>query len=466
MNTKIVKKQPKPRKFWIIFSLILMGATILLFFIYKFSISKLDDNITKVLQDFILWVYGKQDKDGNYFNFKVPILFKITNCINSVIFLIVILIVVYNYLNIYKTFILYNLICFGCYLSIFFKLLFSHISEKPLNDEIKFLMYCCDGFGLPSTQLFLFSLFFFCLFKIMNENKKYVMKNIYLYIFIFFICLVAIDNIIKGQNYFSQIAFSFFFALSIYILIFNGFNIKMFNGNQFYKIIIKKFYYCILVIIILIVLLFLNFTFVIYLNKGNRNKLFGDDEDSEHDYKICLDLEYINQTRRFLNLYKNNYKINFLGSIIYFGFFFSSVISLISIKLDYYFIFNKNKTNFLTYNFNVNEITDLLSSFRTSLTSNSSTSINIIRDCKWNNTSNLKSFIRLLVIMILSSICFLPYFLVQWYSDFVYVFFIKIMLSSFLFSFGIFFWFKPILNLLNLNNSVIFDTIYDEKNDE
>ena len=164
MNTKIVKKQPKPRKFWIIFSLILMGATILLFFIYKFSISKLDDNITKVLQDFILWVYGKQDKDGNYFNFKVPILFKITNCINSVIFLIVILIVVYNYLNIYKTFILYNLICFGCYLSIFFKLLFSHISEKPLNDEIKFLMYCCDGFGLPSTQLFLFSLFFFFFF--------------------------------------------------------------------------------------------------------------------------------------------------------------------------------------------------------------------------------------------------------------------------------------------------------------
>ena len=181
MNTKIVKKQPKPRKFWIIFSLILMGATILLFFIYKFSISKLDYYLTKVLQDFILFVYDKDELN------KLPILFKFTNCINSVVFLIIILIVVYNYLNIYKTFILYNLICFGCYLSIFFKLLFSHISEKPhleINDEMKFLMYCCDGFGLPSTQLFLFSLFFFCLFKIMNENKKYVMKNIYLKIFI------------------------------------------------------------------------------------------------------------------------------------------------------------------------------------------------------------------------------------------------------------------------------------------
>ena len=463
MNTKIVKKQPKPRKFWIIFSLILMGSSITLFFIYKFSISKLDYYLTKVLQNFILFVYDKDELN------KLPILFKFTNCINSVVFLIIILIVVYNYLNIYKTFILYNLICFGYYLSIFFKLLFSHISEKPSdpdrNEDLKFIMYCCDGFGLPSTQLFLFSLFFFCLFKIINENKKYVMKNIYLYIFIFFICLVAIDNIIKAQNYFSQIAFSFFFALSIYILIFNGFNIKMFNGNQFYKIIIKNFYYCLLVIFLLIVLLFLNFIFVIYLNKGNRNKLFGDDDDYEHRFNICLDLEYIDPNRRFLNLYSNNYKINFLGSIIYFGFFLSSIVSLISVKLDYYFIFNKNKTNFLIYNFNSNEITEVVS-LRTSLTTDSSNSINIIRDCKWNNTSKLKSFIRLLVIILLSSICFLPYFLVHWYSDFVYVFFIKIMLSSFLFSFGIFFWFKPILNKLNLNNLVIFDTIYDENNND
>ena len=174
---------------------------------------------------------------------------------------------------------------------------------------------------------------------------------------------------------------------------------------------------------------------------------------------------WLEPNRRFLNLYSNNYKINFLGSIIYFGFFLSSIVSLISVKLDYYFIFNKNKTNFLIYNFNSNEITEVVS-LRTSLTTDSSNSINIIRDCKWNNTSKVKSFIRLLVIILLSSICFLPYFLVQWYSDFVYVFFIKIMLSSFLFSFGIFFWFKPILNKLNLNNLVIFDTIYDENNDE
>ena len=70
MNTKIVKKQPKPRKFWIIFSLILMGSSITLFFIYKFSISKLDYYLTKVLQDFILFVYDKDELN------KLPILFK------------------------------------------------------------------------------------------------------------------------------------------------------------------------------------------------------------------------------------------------------------------------------------------------------------------------------------------------------------------------------------------------------
>ena len=459
MNTKI-KKEPKPRKFWIILSLIIMASSIILFFLYKISISKLDYYITNVLQKFILFIYGKEE-----FN-KLPILFKITNCYDSVIFLIFILLLVYNYLNIYKTFILYNFICFGYYLSIVFKLIFSHISEKPSdknkNENIKFIMICCDGFGLPSTQLFLFSLFFFCLFNIMNENKKFIIKNIYFYIFILLICIVGLDNIIKGQNYFSQIIFSIFFGFSLYILIYYGFNIKMFNANQFFKIIIKYFWYCLIFICFLLLFLFLIFFFIIYLNKKNRDKLFGDDDDNEHEKNICIDLDYLHSNKHFLNLGKNNYKINFLGSIIYLGFFLSSIISLISVNLEYYFIFDKNKTNFLNFNFNSNEISNVIS-FNTSLISNS---INIIKDCKWNNTSKFKSFIRLLVIILLSCICFLPYFLVQWYSDFIYVFFIKIMLSSFLFSFGIFFWFKPLLNKLNLNNTVIYDTFYDENNDE
>ena len=121
MNTKIRKKEPKPGKFWITISLIIMLSSIISFFIYKISISKLDYIITKALQDFILFIFDKKEFK------KIPIILKITSYYDSVIFLIFILLIVYNFLNIYKTFLLYNLICLGFYLSILFKLIFSHI---------------------------------------------------------------------------------------------------------------------------------------------------------------------------------------------------------------------------------------------------------------------------------------------------------------------------------------------------
>jgi hypothetical protein len=280
------------------------------------------------------------------------------------------------------------------------------------------------------------------------------MKNIYFYFIIIIICFAGIDNIIKGQNYFSQIAFSICFGFSIYLLVFYGINIRMSDGVQFFKIINKFFWFFIALFIFLILFLFFIFVFVIYIK--NKDKLFYDDNDIEHQDDICIDLEYVKSNKRFLNLYENNYKINFLGSIVYFGFFLSSIVSLLSVKLEYYFIFNKNRSNFLTYNFNSNEINNV-STLTTSITS-----INIVKDCKWNNTSNLTNFIRFLVILFLSILCFLPYFLIQWDKNFVYVFFVKIMFSSFMFSFGIFFWFKILLNKLNLINPIVYGMNFDE----
>jgi hypothetical protein len=85
-----------------------------------------------------------------------------------------------------------------------------------------------------------------------------------------------------------------------------------------------------------------------------------------------------------------------------------------------------------------------------------------MKKTKWNNTSKIKSFIRFLLSIIISFICFLPYFYIDWNSNFLLIFFVKYLLSFFLFYFVYFFLLKIIFKKFHCINFTLFIQI-DEK---
>ena len=84
-----------------------------------------------------------------------------------------------------------------------------------------------------------------------------------------------------------------------------------------------------------------------------------------------------------------------------------------------------------------------------------------MKETKWNHTSKILSFLRLIVSFILCSISFIPYFIVEWKSNFWSIFFVKYLLSFFLFYFGHFFIFKFLFKKLHIINFNLFIQIED-----
>jgi hypothetical protein len=86
-----------------------------------------------------------------------------------------------------------------------------------------------------------------------------------------------------------------------------------------------------------------------------------------------------------------------------------------------------------------------------------------MKETKWNHTSKILSFLRLIVSFILCSISFIPYFIVKWESNFWSIFFVKYLLSFFYFILGIFFIFKFLFKKLHIINFILFIQIEDQQ---
>ena len=321
------------------------------------------------------------------------------------------LLLVYNYCNVYKTFILLISLQFPMVISqILNLLLIDRIKEeKEVTNELLYAM---------CYPLFLWNL----IFNSDNNNEKSHYSNrsistvdkvqkskinfpiIYIIIFILFEYII---NFLLFNN-FEKIIFDAIIGLTLYFIFFYVFKFDTNSPKQFRKIIEFRLIHYFLIF------LFFNLFFIIF----------------------CIHI-----------INNNEKKIDIIKKIIFKYSFTSIVIGIIlGAKYEYNYYFEKKLNIWAQYNF---ESDYEISSEEEEESLNSLISSNNKR--QWNNTSLILSFLRFLFLVVISFACLYSFLFLN-YNFFILDLFLKYILPLNLFSLGLFHWYKLILKYLKVTN--------------
>ena len=429
MNTYFVSKIQRINKRYVFISLILFFIEVLLFILIKFEVFKsMDFSIQKSLQQNYSDINNIKD---------IPLFLTIIYYSNKIFLPYIIIIIVYNFSNLYTVLNLFNILSITCYISCVLKFIFYKILTN--NNEGK-IFFCGEGWNLPSTEMMISVAFYLTLWNTFFNDKDYLSrtKKFFKYFCLGLLVILNIINIIYlvkiGYYLFTHLLFSAIFGFFIYIFVFKTNIIKKYNSKKFCILIKKKFEKYFLIKIILLIL-----SFIPYIIE-RRIKTYAPSECKSIEGSFYYQnkspyITYVDETFTLISIY------------------FAQFFVMIGIKCELSFIFQNKTINFEQYHFGI-DIDDLKEE---SEIKNKSGTIVITRDTEWNNTSKIKSAIRLILSFVLSGVCFLPYIFVKREKEFDFstIFLIKYFLSNALFSFGITFFFKIIFRIFNVSNEIL-----------
>lgn len=162
MITKIAQKKRqkfhKTSSFLLIIFLFLIDIS--LFFLIKSNFfESLDIQITGKLKDFF-----NNSNNNNYneiINSAIPLLIKIFHFLNEIYIPYIIIIIINNYSNVYKSFILITILSVSLYFTTLIKLLYNTSTYHKRNDEC----------GLASNEIIIFVSFYLSLWEILINSK-------------------------------------------------------------------------------------------------------------------------------------------------------------------------------------------------------------------------------------------------------------------------------------------------------
>ena len=416
MNTKITIHQPKPRKFVIFIALLVIVIPFFLDLGFRGErYGEINDkvvNITLTLQTLIT-------EDNS-------LSLTIMHNINTLKIMVIIVICVYNFGNVYKSFILFMIITVGNLLAAYIK--FIYVQETPSFHKEITVYYCGVGWGLPATQILISTTFYLALWKIISlKIKNYVINTILLIVIILFLLLLGFSSIVEGAYFFNQVLFSMILGTGIYLLLFEGIRVNLTDGKQFFNLIRRKIWVYLAIEVVLILPLVI--LYLIYTIKPLPK--------DEH-YYVC-NSKLLNETyfeADNLTAQKEIRNFSYETSLLLLAFFLPSFFCIIAVKMELRFMFKDVYENWFQFNFSNEDNSQ--ENDEVSLM----TSISITRDTKWNNTKWTYSIARLIILLIMWFVASLPYFLIKNSSRFLLVFFVQIMLSFSLFALGGFFIFK------------------------
>lgn len=431
MNTDVIRNVQRINKKILYISLSLFLILFLLFILIKVEVFKsMDFSIQKSLQPHYPDI-----------NNKIPRDIYIIHRLNKIYVPYSLIIIINNFSNIYKTFNLFQILSVACYISCILKFIFFKIIMK---DENSIIYYCGEGWNLPCTEIMISVLFYLSLRNLILCNENYEDKKCVKYgslvmivIFNFINCIYLVKN---GYYLFSHLIFSIILAVLLYIFIFGTNLIKKLDYKKFCSFFKYNFESFMVINIILLLI-----SFIPYLIERNI----------ENDSTIeCNSIEgsffYKNESP-----YKTHVDHTFSLMSIFFAHFFVTI----GIKCELCFFFDNNILNFEQYHFGIN-IDDIDVEIETKNTG----TIVITRETEWNNTSNTKSILRLIISFVLSGIVFLPYVFLKKENeyDFSLIFLVKYFFCFALFSFGITFLFKCVFKLCRLSNETLGSILNDQ----
>jgi hypothetical protein len=435
MNTDVIRNIQRINKKIVYISLSLFLILFLLFVLIKVEVFKsMDFSIQKSLQS-----------DYPYINNKIPRDIYIIHRLNKIFVPYSLIIIINNFSNIYKTFNLFQILSVACYISCILKFIFFKII---MNDENSIIYYCGEGWNLPSTEMIISVVFYLTLWNLFFDykDKNYVTKTNKFFKFLLLCIIIAfnITNLIVltkiGYYLFSHLIFSAILGILIYIFIFETNIIKKYNSKEFCSFIKKKFELYIIINVLLVILTFIPYNIERHIKNNNRPECIPIEGSFFYKSKSPF-ITYVDDTYSLISI------------------FFAHIFVVVGIKCELAFFFGNNIQNFEQYHFGVN-IDDL--NLEKELKNNTGTII-VTRETEWNNTSIIKSLIRLILTFILAGICFLPYYSIKTNGvDFSTIFLVKYLLSYALFSFGITFLYKIIFRIFRLSNEILGSILNDQ----
>jgi len=381
---------------------------------------------------FILQLSYFNSNDNKFINIQK---FFYNNCYSEK-FILFILIINYNFVNLYKTFILFTSIILSKYITGFLNLLYL---KKPIFylDDIKFSVDKFE-YSFPSFIIIEYNIFFCIIYKIIcrrikKKNQKLCLK----YLIIFYISLIILNEFFLGISGLDEIIFSLYISYILYYLFFNLIEVNFSNNIQFYKIIqiaMKK-----LIILTIIFLFFLIFIFWIKYEKEKEEELFNN----------LINSNKCNNNKNDKIIFSNKSLEN--GLLI-----LCEIFIFMGLKFELNFTFNEEFSTWTQYNFEPQEDKfENYSIISSDLNLTLTEKISITKGAQWNHTNIMISIIRLLFLFFLT---FIIFFFIKFNFNIDNVnlnIIINNLIPWCLFSLGLSLFFKKIFKFFNLvNNSI------------
>jgi len=348
--------------------------------------------------------------------------------------LLFIILLVYNFSNIYKTFILISVLHNAWGISAILKMIY--IAPRPYFDSDKiseYSIYGCEvGWGNPSSCAIVTTSFYLTLWRVLfvddsiqsnntSQTKKCGKTKIIMFIITIILILAIIGStVITGSNSFNQILFGFVLGIAIYTLLFYIIEVNVYDNNQFLRFI--NFHSIWNIFIYFVVLI--SGAFLFYLRSYEVEDIWND--------RINLDCSQISINLKFHD-----------EALIQIFSYFSSIWAIAGIKSELRFSFQSNKKVWREFNFDVsNESYDSLLDPRQSIVIHYKT--------QWNHTNAVTSIIRVIVSIVLTAAILSPHFFISNNSDYVVVVFLKVFIPLSVFYYCLFFCYKIVFKFFKI----------------
>ena len=384
---------------------------------------------------------NKISKSSKLFSRIIQIIFYIQNT-NLFYFLICTLL--YNFLNVYKIFILYSSILISNFFSSIFCLIFHSPRPFMVDSKILPLGFVCSEWGSPSREIVTIISFYLTLYHILTQNK-YMAKLKKLKIFIIILlCVLTLCFLLlqffSGVVSYDQIFFSIFLGVFCYFLMFSLLSVDVNDPKQLYIFIrFKMLYYLPINFFIGI------FLFILYHEITNNEELVYYSNNINLQIGKSIDFDDI------FSKYTKNSKEFFMlnnGVISNITCFFCNIPIILGLKTEYFSIYNKNYSTWVKNNFSSYNSLENFSIFN---------DYKYVEESQWNKTSIVKTIIRIILNIILCILCLIPMIIpskIEFLRNDISFFIFYTALPLFLISFGNFYFFKVIYRLFGLTKKI------------
>lgn len=327
---------------------------------------------------------------------------KIMSILGSDKFFLLLVLIFYNYVNVYKTFLLSSIILISSYIANFLKMIYMEPRPYWISLNIEPLM-CEGGWGNPSGHALTSTAVYLTIWKFIFSHEDFKNRKIEKYLFLFyflsFIFVIMFSRVLLGLHSIDQTILGFLLGICVYYIMFKIIRPNSNNPHELLSIILLDDLIVLCINSLVFTITFVNF--------------YGIQQDqTKKIYNTFIEHECpsVGVSKRFEK-----------DAMI--GCFNIHLITVMIVSMRYEFrTFREDYTKWVRYNFTQTSVSD----FEHLVPEQQAAEVKSeTYTLQWNHTGKSKSLLRLLLTISLVSILMTPYFIFDCNANFFIVLLLK-----------------------------------------